>query len=263
MRFIRRFQSIEVALCICFVLALCNSSHAQSSFECQKPLPDSAKDKILSDVDERYQGLNQLEANFIQDSYFVGLATERTSSGKVYFKKPGQMDWIYESPESQRFVSNGNTFWFYQPELKQVTITDFKQSFQSDLPVSFLLGVGQLRRDFTVDKYCESSEGIVLELAPIGDDTTLSKFTLLVAKGSLTPMGARVLDVGGNETSIKFQSISFNSIIDPKRFDFQIPKGVDILDQRQDAAVSRIGNPQESKGPSSSKEKPPTPSNQK
>jgi outer membrane lipoprotein carrier protein len=187
---------------------------------------------LLEGIEERYRKVSSLEARFLQTSYFVGLDKRENSQGSVYFLKPAKMNWNYEVPDPQRFISNGETIWFYQPKLNQVTLTDFTNSFSSDIPVTFLLGIGSLKESFEARGTCKAEGGVIVELTPKKSDASLSHFLLLVNEKELTPLGAKVIDLGGNETTIRLLSPAFDRQLPVSQFSFEIPKGVDVIDNR-------------------------------
>ncbi len=201
-------------------------------FQCQTEVSSAKRSSITQEVEKRYREITDLKARFVQRSYFLGLDKEEYSNGQLYFKKPGMMDWQYETPQTQRFVADGKTLWFYQPELNQVTLGDFKDAFTSDLPVSFLLGLGNLEKSFLVQKGCKGDSGLILELAPKNDTGSLERFSLLVKESDFTPQGAKVLDAGGNETTITFIDLESNTGLPVQQFSLKIPKGVDVIDER-------------------------------
>ena len=202
---------------------------SSSDFSC---ISEQATAGLLERVELQYEKINDLRARFSQSSYFLGTDESKLSAGEVFFLRPGRMDWVYDSPDTQRFVSDGKSVWWYQPDLSQVTIRRLDQSFVSDVPVSFLLGVGKLRESFNLEKACNSPTGIVLSLLPSKPNASLERFLLLVDSKDASPKGARIRDVGGNETTIIFASPKFNLGVDAKRFAFEVPKGTDIIDER-------------------------------
>lgn len=204
-------------------------AQATVAFECREEVSQKERQDLLKAVSARYRQITDLSSRFEQESYFLGLDQRVVSRGEVRFKKPGLMDWVYEDPEPQRFVADGRTLWFHQPEQNQVTVGEFNQAFSSDLPVSFLLGIGNLEEDFALKSACKSTRGIVLELQPKKKDASLDQFSLLVSKSDREPIGAKVVDAGGNETEIVFDDIKLNGGIDEKRFTFDIPKGTDVV----------------------------------
>ena len=229
-----RHYSFLVTIAVIFAQTLLLPVSASAQFECsEKKMEQSAVKAVVSKLEKRYQHLVDLQANFEQESLFLGFSERIKSKGTVVFKKPGMMDWNYDSPERQRFVADGSDLWFYQPEMNQVTVGRFQQSFQSGLPVSFLLGLGSLTQDFTVESGCKSADGVVLQLSPKIEDPSLQEFKLLVDAKNGLPQGAHVVDVGGNETQIVFSQIETDGKIAKSQFEFTIPKGVDVIDQRQ------------------------------
>lgn len=218
-----------VALCFTIVCdARCDS------FECKQEIDKKEYENILSFVEDKYRKVNDLQARFIQNSYFLGLNQKKASSGKVFFKKPGMMDWQYETPQVQRFLADGNTLSFYQPDLNQITLSEFNNSFSSELPVLFLLGVGELKESFDLMSACRTFDGdYLLKLSARSKDANLNEFLLLAAKKDYLPLGARITDVGGNETSIVFYETDVINSIDVEQFKFSPPKGVDIIDNRK------------------------------
>ena len=197
---------------------------------------------VLEKVERNYGTLSTLAARFLQESYFFGSDDRQQSAGLVSFERPGKMDWLYGAPDEQRFTSDGKTIWWYQPQQNQVVIRTIAQSFTSDVPVSFLLGVGKLRENFKFAAKCANDAGLLLRLAPLKTSSSLETFYLLVSPKDFSPLGARIADANGNETSILFEDRTLNGPVDAKRFYFDIPKGTDIIDEREKPArESEVG----------------------
>ncbi len=214
-----------------------STASAATAFDCNAPA--QAKD-LLSKIESRYGTINDLSAGFSQESYLLGADERRYSIGTVKFLKPGKMDWLYGEPDIQRFVADGKNFWWYQPALSQVTVTDFKAGFSSDLPVSFLLGLGKLTKSFKLETACLGRRGIVAQLSPLDRSESLDRFALVVDASDFTPIGAKIIDAGGNETTIVFNEYPIiNSNLPDERFRFDPPKGTDVVDQR--GATSSFG----------------------
>lgn len=221
------------ALVLCLFLKVAYSNAVEPlAFECRNEIADSEKQNLLANIDTRYASISSVIADFVQNSYLKGFEQSQSSRGKVYFKSPGLMDWQYAEPEKQKFITDGKTLWYYQPGENQVTIGDFINSFKSELPVSFLLGLGRLQEKFRLKSACSTERGQMLGLQPLEADASLQEFFLLVDSKDFTPYGARVVDIGGNDTAISLVNISVNKKIDEGRFKFEIPMGVDIIDNR-------------------------------
>jgi len=205
---------------------------ATVAFECSSELSAKETEGLLASVAKRFSTISNLRADFVQQSYFRGLGSRKNSSGQIYFKKPGKMDWKYTSPMVERFVADGKVIWFYQPDSNQAIIGDFQNAFKSDLPVSFLLGVAEVGDKFKLESACRTERGLSLKLEPLKTDESLNLFYLLVRSDDLVPIGAQVVDAGDNVTSITFLNLALNGKLPDDQFEFSPPLGVDIIDQR-------------------------------
>ena len=213
------------------VFALVGSVNAET-FSCATAIETKKIDSLVDAVEKKYGKLTDLHANFVQSSYFLGLDHREYSKGEVFFKSPGQMAWWYKDPDPQRFIADGKTLWFYQPDLNQVTVGEFSASFSSDLPVSFLLGLGELRKSFSVKSACYTKDEIAISFQPLNATANMASFELLISKDKNLPIGAAIRDVGGNETVITFQEMELNKGVSASRFSFKIPRGADVIDSR-------------------------------
>lgn len=215
------------------LFALDISIAAAESFSCQKKIAVTGSN-ILSKVEANYQTIENFQAEFVQQSYFIGADEWQESKGSLSFKKPGKMNWQYFAPDEQEFVSDGKIVYWHQPKEKQVTIRNLNASFSSEIPLSFLLGVGKLTKDFKMQELCETEAGFLLKLSPNTKSDTLNEFYILVDKNDYFPKGARIIDSGGNETKVQFFKINTKVKFNDREFDFDIPKGTDIIDQRNE-----------------------------
>ncbi len=96
-----------------------------------------------------------VEANFIQEYFGKVMKQPNRGEGKVYFKKKGMMRWDYTVP-NQKLISDGHTLWYYQPEEKQVLLSDVSRVLKEKTPLAFLSGEGNLGRDFNLVNLKES-----------------------------------------------------------------------------------------------------------
>ena len=141
---------------------------------------NTAMTKLTDSVGNTRVEIDKFNSKFIQQSYFIGADEWQESKGSLSFKKPGKMNWQYFAPDEQTFVTNSNIVYWYQPKEKQVTIRNINSAFNSEIPLSFLLGVGELKDDFTAIESCETEDGILVKLDPKNKTDSLSQFFLLV-----------------------------------------------------------------------------------
>jgi outer membrane lipoprotein carrier protein len=203
--------------------------------------------EVLNEIQNRYEKTNDFEANFIQEYIGKGMKPSNRGEGKVYFKKRGMMRWDYTVP-NQKFVSDGHTLWYYQPEEKQVLVSDVSSVLKERTPLAFLAGEGNLSQDFDFlnlnESVTQKEDNYVIELAPKEPIATLSKLVLTVDKKTYTVLQADVFDGLGNLTRIRFVDIKTNVGVSNSFFQFAIPRGTEVIPMQGPAAPSgKKGNP--------------------
>jgi outer membrane lipoprotein carrier protein len=195
---------------------------------------------VLAEIQSRYESTNDLEARFVQE--FVGKVMRQPQRGEgvVYFKKKGMLRWDYKVP-NQKFVSNGQTVWYYQPEENQVLIYELSTLVKEKTPLAFLAGEGNLRRDFDLVNFTEASgakeENHVVELVPKEPNPGLSKLVLTVDKKTFLVNQADVIDGLGNVTRTRFMGFKTNQGLQNSFFNFSIPPGAEVMKVQEPQGV--------------------------
>jgi outer membrane lipoprotein carrier protein len=216
------------------------SGQASKAFKCSAGAGTLSRDQgnaILAKVQETYSKIDSIQGRFLQESYVAALDEGEESSGEMVFAKPGKMRWSYKDPRPQEVVIRDEELWMYQPDKGQVMIDSVGKVLMSALPVSFLMGMGNLAQDFELVSACQGKSGAILSLIPVdktGKEEALEGFVLLVDREKNLPKGAKINSVGGNVTAILFENQQVNGpVVNSQRFVLEYPKGVDILDRRK------------------------------
>lgn len=188
--------------------------------------------EVLNEIQNRYEKTNDYESNFIQEYIGKVMRQPNRGEGKVYFKKKGMMRWDYTVP-NQKLISDGHTLWYYQPEEKQVLVSDVSSVLKERTPLAFLAGEGNLSRDFNLlnlnESVSQKEDNYVVELSPKEPLATLSKLILTVDKKTYTVLQADVFDGLGNVTRTRFIDIKTNAGLSNSFFQFTIPPGTEII----------------------------------
>jgi outer membrane lipoprotein carrier protein len=197
--------------------------------------PQSAQDAaILERIQGHYQNTSSFSAKFTEELSGIG-GTKQTRSGKVWYKRPGKMRWQFDTPRKETVVSDGHKLYDYQPDLNQVLEVPIEHAFKSAAPLAFLLGMGNLRRDFNATLPTPTASAA----APMASDTMVR--VVLTPKGGgdrvemgLDPstydlMAAKVTDAVGNTTSIHFSDVHTNVQLADSMFHFEVPPGADVV----------------------------------
>lgn len=211
-------------------------------FVCGQALGATEGSELLKRAQAAYQSVATLRASFLQESSVAALDETEEASGSVTFQRPGRMRWDYHFPERQVFLVRDQTVWFYQPDLTQVIVHSLGDVLLEDMPVSFLMGIGDLSKDFILGESCRTSTGVLFTLDPRRErgsvEEGLQSFELLVSKEDSLPRGARVRDLGGNVTTIILSGLTVDDVgLAVDTFEPEFPAGVDIDDRRDGVAA--------------------------
>jgi len=200
--------------------------------------------EVLNEIQNRYEKTNDYESNFIQEYIGKVMRQPNRGEGKVYFKKKGMMRWDYTVP-NQKLISDGHTLWYYQPEEKQVLVSDVSKVLKERTPLAFLAGEGNLSRDFNLlnlnESVSQKEDNYVVELAPREPLATLSKLVLTVDKKTYIVLQADVVDGLGNVTRTRFIDTKTNVGLSNSFFQFTIPPGSDVIKMQEPSAPARGG----------------------
>lgn len=192
---------------------------------------DSAQDLVRS-VQTRYDATQNFAADFTQEMRIEAGGQVLKSSGKVWFQRPGRMRWAYVTPEEQTIVADGETLWIVQPADNQVLKAPLANAFESRTPVSFLLGVARIEKDFRATVLSPAESGrLRLQLDPLNsEDGSLGALILEVDPQSYDVAAATIRDPLGNETRVELKDMRRNEEIDASLFRFERPAGMDVIE---------------------------------
>jgi len=176
----------------------------------------------------RYSGVDTLGAEFTQTVSMNGAPTGESSEGKVWFKRPGRMRWVYESPVKDEFIGNGKTIWVYQPDLSQVVEKEADASFSS-IAVDFLGGINNIEKEFEITLVKESADFYLLNLAPRKQQGGVVRIKVRVDRKTGLVTETTVEDIFGSSTTVVFTDIKTNKPVKDSFFEFAIPEGATIV----------------------------------
>jgi outer membrane lipoprotein carrier protein len=193
----------------------------------------NSAEAIVDRLQKNYDSTADFVADFRQETEVKNLNRSLKASGKLSFKRPGKMFWRYEEPKGQFVVADGQHLYFYQPEQNQVIKSPLKNAFRGDIPLSFLLGLGNLKKDFTPALKATDANDYVLRLEPKGEAGGFSEILLGVAKTSADIDWLSLRDAAGNLTTLRFSSMRKGVGLKDSLFQVQIPKGADVVELGQ------------------------------
>ena len=189
---------------------------------------------LLHLIQQQYKSTRSFSGHFVQTSYRTNTKTApRMAEGKVYYKQPGKMRWLYEAPEEQLLVTNGETLWLFDPLLENVTIQKLEQ-LTDGTALSFLLGFGDLRLDFIrreiSEILLENTDGLIVELEPKKTIANLAFLQLEVHPETYDIQKIVFMDQEGNYRTITLEAMQYNLTLDDDIFEFKVTPGMDVIE---------------------------------
>ncbi len=149
-----------------------------SVFVLAQPAPDASA--ILKGVEQRYNSTNTLQAHFTLNFKDRG-RPRAPESGTLYLSKPNRTRWEYANPAGDFFLSDGKYTYEYNKARNTVDRVPFKETEDTRIPLSFLLGNLNFDKDF--ERYTAKREGenTAITLQPRNKKLAFSEITILVA----------------------------------------------------------------------------------
>jgi len=196
------------------------------------PVPGQGSDinGLIRGLQAKYNKMSTLSADFTQ-IHHGRTGRSRRESGRLLLKKPGRMRWDYTAPESKLFISDGKWIYEYVPADGYATRTRVRESDDLRAPFMFLLGRGDLRRDFrTIEFSAESpirAGNRVLRLVP-KKVQEFRELHLEVDPASLELARLSFVDDDGSRSDFIFSNIRENIPASNAQFIFKPPAGVEV-----------------------------------
>lgn len=193
----------------------------------------NSAEPIVERLQKSYDATQDFVADFRQETEVKSLNKTLKSSGKLSFKRPGKMLWRYDQPKGQFVLADGKFLYFYQPDQNQVIKSPLKNAFRGDIPLSFLLGLGNLKKEFNATLKSTEENSHVLRLEPKGESGGLSDILLAINKSNSDIQWVSIRDASGNLTTIRFSGMKKGVGISDSIFQLKMPDGADIVELGQ------------------------------
>lgn len=188
--------------------------------------------RLVDALQIKYQRLGSLSADFTQIYSAPGEKTRR-ESGRLTLKKPGKMRWDYLSPEPKLYVSDGRVVYEYVESERIATRTKVKEANDMRAPFMFLLGRGDLRRDFssieTVGEAPARAGNRILRFVPkrVGE---FRELLVEIEPASLRIDRLTIKDASGGRSDFIFANLKENVPVSDSQFVFRPPAGVQVVE---------------------------------
>ena len=181
--------------------------------------PNSELSNILNEM-------NSLTGNFKQKVLDQNGATLQEVSGQFFFKKPNLFKWNYLEPSKSQLISDGELLYLYDPDLKQVVISQLKKL--GGVSPAMLLVNRDIKSLFEISIIKDKNGNNWFKAVPQEPEKANFKEVFInFFQKELKSM--RIIDSFDNTTEIQFIKVSLNTDINEAIFLFNTPEDIDII----------------------------------
>ena len=184
----------------------------------------------IDGLQRKYSSMQGLEADFVQ-AYYGADGRTIHESGRLLLKRPGKARWEYASPERKLFVSDGRNVFFYVYGEKNATRSSIKETSDPQIPFLFLLGRGNLRRDFSRIEIATGESAIgagdqVLRLYPKRAPEGFKQLLVEVSPTTFQVRRMVIFERSGARMDFLLSNVRENYVAPESQFQFVPPAGV-------------------------------------
>ena len=193
---------------------------------------------LIDGLQRKYSRMIGIAADFAQ-TYQGPDGRVLKESGHVLLKRPRKARWDYSTPERKLFISDGRDIYFYVYGDKEATRAAIKESVDPQIPFLFLLGQGNLRRDFArIEVATETpvaAGDIVIKLVPKRAPEDFRDLLAEVNPNSFEVRRLVIFGRNGSRMDFILSNVRENYVAPDAEFTFTPPPGVIVRKSRSDS----------------------------
>lgn len=175
---------------------------------------------------EKLAKFTQINAEFSQVVTSPEGKILNESWGTLTISRPGKFRWQVITPEEELIVSNGKTMWLYSPFIEQVTLVNLSDAIEGT-PFVLLSGANEKQWDHYLVKK-EDNKFTIKNSEPQEHNSTF----IFEFNGAGNVSKFAVVEEQGQQSEFTLSHKPLVTPLEKTFFDFKIPAGVDIDDQR-------------------------------
>jgi outer membrane lipoprotein carrier protein len=191
--------------------------------------------QLIDGIQAKYSRMKGLAADF-QQVYTGRDGRTLRESGHLLLKRPGKARWDYTSPERKLFVSDGKNVYFYVAGERQAAKSSIRASADPQIPFLFLLGRGNLRRDFSKIEMINDESPVgagnrMLRLFPKSAPEDFKQLIVEVSPESFEVRRLVIFERNGARMDFVLTNMRENHVAADSEFQFNPPAGVIVKQQ--------------------------------
>ena len=177
------------------------------------------------ELSEKLNKMKSLTGDFKQKVTDQNGAILQEVSGQFFFKKPNLFKWDYLKPLKSQLISDGELLYLYDPDLKQVVISQLKKI--GGVSPAMLLVTKDIESLFKITRIRDKEIDWFKAVPHDPEKANFKEVFINFSQDRLNHM--RIVDEFDNETEIQFININQNTKINDAFFLFNTPDDIDVI----------------------------------
>lgn len=185
----------------------------------------AADQSAVDELQKRLEQASQYSATFEQTVRSSKGKEVQKGSGTFQVKRPNLFRMDTKTPQENLMVSDGETLWFYDPFVSQVTANWVKDAVDN---TPFVLLTSNEKAHWDQYSVTQNMDNFVLK--PKSKKSNLKQFDVRIDSSGLLK-GFSIIERDGQSNLYVLRNIS-NANVESSLFKFSVPKGAELDDQR-------------------------------
>ena len=177
------------------------------------------------ELTEKLNKMKSLTGDFKQKVTDQNGAILQEVSGQFFFKKPNLFKWDYLKPLKSQLISDGELLYLYDPDLKQVVISQLKKI--GGVSPAMLLVTKDIESLFKITRIRDKEIDWFKAVPHDPEKANFKEVFINFSHDRLKFM--TIIDGFDNKTEIQFININQNIKINDAFFLFNTPDGIDVI----------------------------------
>jgi outer membrane lipoprotein carrier protein len=184
-------------------------------------------DEVVERTNATYANLNSFYTKFTQTMCDESAGICRIFDGEIYFLKPNFFRMTIDDPQ-QVLVGDSASLWIYMPKEKRA----IRQALtQMPFAINPEVILKDYKERFNAALSGEDKDFFEITLSPKEETEIFSKILIRVSLPGYKITDISIVDQAGAENKFEFKKTEINKKINKKIFQFNPPKGTEIIEQ--------------------------------
>ncbi|KGJ98705.1 outer membrane lipoprotein chaperone LolA [Thalassotalea sp. ND16A] len=188
--------------------------------------PSAMATETSTRLKAKLNAVQGFSADFNQDVIDADGNVIQTATGTLAVKRPNLLNWETKAPDETLVVSDGETLWFYNPFVEQVSAFNIGNAV-TNTPILLLTGLNDKAwQDYKVAQISKDE----FRIESLSEDAQVKNLHLLFNNNDLVKF--TVEDATGQLSHFNLSNVINTPLPAAALFEFTLPEGVDFDDQR-------------------------------